>query len=991
MTNDDKIWQTKLHARLHDPAEKALVLFRDPAGHEGGTSRILHSILFNEGIPKTARRFVKWADWWAAAADRPQLPKNASWTQIRWTKRPILIHPLTGNKIDLRSLVDTEISDVKGRSFTHFQRLIQRSDSDGDALGSVDWRKTLFAFWRFGPELGCGDVSDRGRIGLLWQHLPADTRSPDHSIWDHLDLTSAFAGAFEADGNHQAALLALSIGPVQSFIAAARSTSDLWAGSHLLARLSWEAMRVVCESIGPDAILFPKLRGIPQVDLWLRDTCRLPHEWFDDCAWTKGATDSNSLFAAGLPNRFVAIVPADAAVELAMKIERCLRIWLEELGGRVVDRLLEAGDFKKRDAPRDESVYAYRQMREQLKGFPEVHWASVPFSLAQPRNVRRQTDIDTSRLSEAMAPFFGADGAEPRGFLKSQAWAILQKEIRWDDGTVFYLPNPGVLYPAVYDLSERVLAAAKSVRPFEQTEQRGWRCSLTGETEWLTAHERQLTRPYSKQKHTLWYRVANRKPAMAKRGEHLGALPSIKRIWPRLFADEVGHALGRQVNRFVVSTDTMALADQIDKWLEQNGSVSDELFSAIDGCSFVALPPRIAGCHGTKQSYITARRIPTLLGIARESDDALRRQSVERMIKESLGIEDQIEKYYALILMDGDHMGLILSGDTAHAVTYAKSFHPDVRKGFEELAEDSPRISNFLDEKRAVSPNRHLAISSALSDFALHVVPHVIEKEHLGRVLYAGGDDVLAMLPVADLLSAMRRLRFAYSGADSNNEIGTWQDAIRRNKLSCRGGFALLNGRLMRMMDGATASCGAVVAHYQTPLGVVLRELRASEQRAKNYGRNRFSLTVMKRSGGRLSVTDEWEETLALLVDVRRFLSEPSVSRRAVYHTLVWLRDLPDQAPSDMLGSLIEYQFCRQTSDPGAMKRTNIRCLANRLAIRAVRQEGSRTPTSSRQHGSDTRLEWLRDFLGVAEFLAREVRRPPFRRVGAGQTEGGES
>ena len=31
-----------LHARLHDPAEKALVLLRDPAGHENGTSRSLH-------------------------------------------------------------------------------------------------------------------------------------------------------------------------------------------------------------------------------------------------------------------------------------------------------------------------------------------------------------------------------------------------------------------------------------------------------------------------------------------------------------------------------------------------------------------------------------------------------------------------------------------------------------------------------------------------------------------------------------------------------------------------------------------------------------------------------------------------------------------------------------------------------------------------------------------------------------------------------------
>src|SRR5690625_6257283 len=57
---------------------------------------------------------------------------------------------------------------------------------------------------------------------------------------------------------------------------AARTTSDLWAGSHLLSRLSWEAMRPLCEQLGPDAILFPRLRGIPQVDLWLdRKSTRL--------------------------------------------------------------------------------------------------------------------------------------------------------------------------------------------------------------------------------------------------------------------------------------------------------------------------------------------------------------------------------------------------------------------------------------------------------------------------------------------------------------------------------------------------------------------------------------------------------------------------------------------------------------------------------------------------------------------------------------------
>jgi CRISPR-associated protein Cmr2 len=38
-------------------------------------------------------------------------------------------------------------------------------------------------------------------------------------------------------------LLALSIGPVQNFIAAARRTRDLWFGSHVLSEISKAAAR----------------------------------------------------------------------------------------------------------------------------------------------------------------------------------------------------------------------------------------------------------------------------------------------------------------------------------------------------------------------------------------------------------------------------------------------------------------------------------------------------------------------------------------------------------------------------------------------------------------------------------------------------------------------------------------------------------------------------------------------------------------------------
>lgn len=1008
MSNDNLMWQTKLAARLHDPAEKALVLLRDPAGHENGTSAALRRLLglvelppsidpdgddalvrviFKNGLPINLYRHIQRADWWASAADRPQWPLQeitittktgdkktlaiASWAQVRWTNDPVLVHPLTGKQFKLPGgLSDTDIQDIKQRSFDHFSSLLVQLNAQNP--DSQDLRKILLAFWRFGPELN--ETDDNGKLGELWKLLPADTRIPDHSIWDHLDLTSAFSGAFAADPDGEVSLLAISIGPVQGFIAAARKMEDLWAGSHLLSRLAWEAMKPVCETFGPDAILFPRLRGIPQVDLWLRDNMNLPDSLFKDCDWTKGSTDANPLFSASLPNRFVALIPASQARSIADTVQKKVREWLIECGKETVSRLLETAGYDV-----ESTVTPYDQMQEQLQDFPEVHWAAIPFSLIHPKNKEKQRDLDVSQLQAAMAPFFGVSDQEPCGFLNSPAWRALQKDISWGDGTTFFSPNPGVLYPAVYDLAERVLAAAKTTRTFQPSEQQGWRCSLTGETEWLTSDRDQLQKPPGTRIDTLWSRISDKKPSWAKKGEHLGGLPAIKRLWPTIFAEEVGKALaagehGEQqfIGRFVVSTHTMALAHQLDSWLENSQSKATTLFPNIDE---VALPRGLMR-HRNRGLLETAKRIPGKLDEARDSVNPQDYEDAQKNIKDLLKV-DQLESYYAMIMMDGDKMGAILSGEGDTAISYRSSFHPKVQKGFDDRAAQQTLIQAYGKQSRPVSPNRHLCISSALNDFSQTIARYVIEEEYLGRIIYSGGDDVLAMLPVTDLLPAMQRLRQSYSGHDSEHVEGFILD----NALTLKNGFAALkrNERLsvMRMMgENATASCGAIIAHHQAPLSAVLRELRTTEKRAKNEGgRDAFSITIIKRSGGALFLTGKWGEPLQLLDELRDFLSSPSVSRRAVYNSLTWLHDLPDpkQHP-DMLESLLGYQLARQ-SDGGKNREGgvdilgsdgkrihNTADLARRLAELAARQ--------CHKEG----LGWLENFMSVAEFLAREIR-----------------
>lgn len=988
----ERFWQTKLHARLHDPAEKALVLLRDPAGHEGGTSRALHRdlgfaaigvdaqldpdnaevldrVLFKQGVPADMYRLVKRADWWAAGADRPQWPlqeiqvstaagqhsfKVADWAQVRWSKQPVLVHPLTGQVFDLGSLAETDIGDIKRRSFEHFSALTQKQPD-----GSIDPRRTLFAYWRFGPELA--ESRDAGSLGLLWPHLPADTRVPDHSIWDHLDLTSAFAGAFAADPEGDVALLSMALGPVQGFIAAARSTSDLWAGSHLLSRLAWEAIKPICEALGPDAVLFPRLRGVPQVDVWLRDELGLPAELFEGLPWTRLGSDANPLFAAALPNRFVAAVPASQAAALAEKVQQRVQRFLAGVGEQVVGRLLACAGQSS-----DPVFHAWAQMREQLGDFPELHWAAVPFSLVGLADADKQAGLDTARLQTALAAFEGADADAAAGFLASEAWQVLRQDIQWGDGTTFFAPKPGLLYPAIHELAERTLAAAKSLRPFQAYAAEGWRDSASGEVEPLCLRSSDLGTRQGPQ--SLWGKVHAARPAWARKGEQLGALAAIKRLWPSLFAEEVARALGQDgaAARFVVSTHTMALAHPLEHWLKA-GAPGAERFEAAHAdvlrrTESTALPRRLRNQFG-KPGYELARKLPALLEADDAHDEADEVQSATPLrsrVRELLAADAGLETYYALLLMDGDHMGRLLAGDPETAIRYRDSFHPRVRAGFDAQAEHHPRLRAYGEAKRALSPGRHFALSGALNDFALQVVPEVVEREFAGRVLYAGGDDVFAMLPVADVLQAALRLRRAYSGSDPDDAVLDWSGLRGRDRMVCKQGFAWLRGRLLRLMgERATASAGLVIAHHQAPLGTVRRELAAAERRAKSEGgRDAFSISLVKRAGGIVRFTGKWP-ALELLRRMRDFLRAPGVSRRAVYNTLQWLHDLPSQPPQEMLRDLLRLQMGRQSSKAAAEAHALPELCAT-LASHSLAQS-----------------DWCRHLaalLQVAEFIARETR-----------------
>lgn len=982
-------WQTKLAAWIHDPAEKALVLLRDPAGHEGGTVRKLRQQLFPDGIPAAIKQHIHQADRWAAAADRPQFPQDQDggryqeWTQVNFAEQPVLKHPLTGEEYDLKKM-DLEPAHLKAISTDHFQRFIVPDN------GAVDWKKTALAFWRFGPESPASD------LGALWQLLPADTRVPDHTIWNHLDLTSAFASAFAGDPEHNPALLAMSFGPVQDFIAQARTTSDLWAGSHLLSRLAWEGLKLICEQLGPDAVIFPQLRGVPQVDLWLLKEVGLPEHYFDGADWPNRQTDANPLFAAALPNKLVAIVPAASGAELARQITAAVRAWVKKLADAALTELLDTAGLP--DSP---TLYAHEQITAQLENFPEVHWALVPFA-----PLARDTGqgVDVKELEIAQAPFRPVGD---KGFLDGDAWKLLSREITVD-GARFFHPNPGVLYPALYDLLDRMQAAAKAVRPFAQLEQTGYRCSLCGEREWLTTDREQLALPPGerkerKERKTLWVVVAERKSPWARKGEHLCAPCALKRLWPTLFVGEIEDLLDQDVRRYVVSTHTMALATTLERWLDQPDrrplpdTLSGQLVRLRDTA---ALPRRLAiRLHREdRDADLLAHKLPVYLDSLRDSfgnaDSREQEQaeqalaSAETDIKAVFGVKP--EAYYALIMLDGDKMGAWLSGEQGYSLAYQDTWHPQIREAIAGKFQQAD-LQGYAKAKRPVSPARHIAISSALNSFALHLAPYIVETVCKGKLIYAGGDDVLAMVSVDDLLPALALLRLAYSGVFPTGDATdyAWRLlGVDDSRLDLRKGHVRLRDRLYRVMGReATASAGAIVAHHSAPLGAVLRQLRDAEKQAKNRGgRDAFAIRVLKRSGGMVELVSRWfggldpaqglENTpIGMLLRLREALANPQLSRRVAYLAQSWLPQLPPPGEfSDpalykkLLADNLAYQFARQCQGDDKQRATDLGRGLGKLAVTLAASPAK--PEEDR----GTAPDFIRDFLAVAEFLAREGR-----------------
>lgn len=177
-----------------------------------------------------------------------------------------------------------------------------------------------------------------------------------------------------------------------------------------------------------------------------------------------------------------------------------------------------------------------------------------------------------------------------------------------------------------------------------------------------------------------------------------------------------------------------------------------------------------------------------------------------RIVYESPDIKEP-SKYYSILMMDGDNMGKLMSGDvklTSGEVLKDTNFTLDFQKKLSEILADTGSNTSELIKN---------------------------QDEGNGLCVYSGGDDLLAFLPLETSISTASKARFCFI-----NEF-------RKSNIK------------------QTSSAGIVILHHKDPLRRGLEEARKNVEDAKKLFKDKdaFCITLRLFSGSIVTWGYKWE------------------------------------------------------------------------------------------------------------------------------------
>ncbi|MEM2069282.1 MAG: type III-B CRISPR-associated protein Cas10/Cmr2 [Nitrososphaerota archaeon] len=125
------------------------------------------------------------------------------------------------------------------------------------------------ALWRVLPASFVCSLREAFGLDASWATLlPADTRSPSSTIFDHLYATSSLLTSW-LEGETEIGLLYWEVENKQEFISISKLPRDLWSGSYLISILTFYVLVKLADELGPCSIIRPLLHATPLYDAYL--------------------------------------------------------------------------------------------------------------------------------------------------------------------------------------------------------------------------------------------------------------------------------------------------------------------------------------------------------------------------------------------------------------------------------------------------------------------------------------------------------------------------------------------------------------------------------------------------------------------------------------------------------------------------------------------------------------------------------------------------
>ncbi|NMB13580.1 MAG: type III-B CRISPR-associated protein Cas10/Cmr2 [Firmicutes bacterium] len=343
---------------------------------------------------------------------------------------------------------------------------------------------------------------------------------------------------------------------------------------------------------------------------------------------------------------------------------------------------------------------------------------------------------------------------------------------------------------------EDLLDLRKNWRNHVPAEEPGDKCTVMGNMQEISGFIRIKQK---KQQSNFWKQVRDRARVSAldlRDNERLCAVAMVKRFFPQAAQETIGWPVAESFP----STVYMSAVPWMAETLEENKEFAREFAARATMISNIRSEYRTNIDCLEKLAGTELKDFITLAGhcffINMLENDSLWEQGT-KVKRDELIIMlrgQEVSPFYAFLLMDGDRMGALLQD------------YPDDKKN----------------------------ISLALNAFS-HQVEDVV-KSHNGITVYAGGDDVLALLPLDDALRAAAALRQKYREAFRVQASG------------------ILENR-------ATISAAIIYAHNHAPLKLIFQYAQELlSQKAKDEtGRDAVAISVWKTGGPMLTWSAPWQ------------------------------------------------------------------------------------------------------------------------------------